>query len=411
MIRGVPAALLAVAFVVSTLAPGHSESVFPRGSPTRPRFVANLAALPAGGDSVVVEVSWKIPFPELSFGLEDDWYRARYDVTVVFSQDGRQIAGEVWERRARTRDRGDTISSGQVSNGRRRVPLPAGAYDVRITVTDRRSRESSQVRGRLDAFSKGTRIGLSHPQLVRYTGGTPLPNPGNEVPIGEDGHRVRIAIHPDESVQGPCEVSWSLDDAAGERITAADTSIVLEGESRTVEFEIPSERLSAGEHRLTVRVKGPGDSGTESRTSSLVGRLTSRWFHLRRKEALEVFRIIATKDEIRVLENADDRSWPGRVEGFWRLHDPEPSTAENEYRATIQIRMETAATLFQEPFLRPGWRTDRGRIWLEFGPPDRRSSAGGGFQGPERELWEYDSPSRAFLFVDERGTGEFWLRG
>jgi hypothetical protein len=67
--------------------------------------------------------------------------------------------------------------------------------------------------------------------------------------------------------------------------------------------------------------------------------------------------------------------------------------------------------MFEEPFRKPGWRTDRGRILVRFGNPQRRTVRTADFEGPASELWEYDSPRRLFFFVDERGSGEFWLRG
>ncbi len=373
MRRSAVVALAAVLASVVLPGPAAADDVFPRVSYERPRFVANLVALPAVTDSAHVDVLWEIPYDELSFRLEDDWYRAIYDVSVVFLRDGRQVAGEVWERRVRTRRLSETTSSEDLAKGRRRVTIPTGRYDVRITLTDRRTRKSSRVEGNLDAFSKGLRIGLSYPRFVRYTKGNAVPNPGNEIPIGEAGHRVRFSVHPDESIRGASAVSWRIENADRERVVSGDTTLTLAGVPETIEIPIPSERLSAGAHRLVLRVTGPEGKGGESRTASLFARLTPRWFLLHRKPALEVLRIVATDEEVRRLENASDREWPRRVEEFWERRDPIPSTSINEFRETIQERMETAATLFREPFLRPGWRTDRGHIWMKFGEPAVRS--------------------------------------
>jgi GWxTD domain-containing protein len=72
--------------------------------------------------------------------------------------------------------------------------------------------------------------------------------------------------------------------------------------------------------------------------------------------------------------------------------------------------MESAATLFHEPFRRPGWRTDRGRILVKYGRPSQRTVRAGDLDSSASELWEYESPRRVFFFVDDRGSGEFWLR-
>ena len=74
------------------------------------------------------------------------------------------------------------------------------------------------------------------------------------------------------------------------------------------------------------------------------------------------------------------------------------------------IDLETAATLFDEPFRRPGWRTDRGQVFLKYGRPVRRTVRSADFEGPASELWEYESPRRLFFFVDERGSDVYPVR-
>ena len=56
------------------------------------------------------------------------------------------------------------------------------------------------------------------------------------------------------------------------------------------------------------------------------------------------------------------------IEAFWKANDPIPPTPRNEYREKIFSRIEYAAKWFKEIF--PGWKTDRGRIWIIFGEPD-----------------------------------------
>ena len=357
-----------------------------------------------------VEILWEVSHQELAFRSEDSWFRALYEVSLVLSRDGTPVVGEIWERRVRARTASEAASPDEVSRGRRRVTVAPGVYEVRLSLADRRARTTARIEGEVDAFSDGIRIGLSQPRFVRYTEEGVLPNPANEVRIGEEGHRVRITIHPHETVEGPVEMSWRLEDAGRVRITSRDTTVTLAGKPVTVEFAIPSDRLSAGDHRLRFRVTDLHGGGGATRTTSLTGRLTPRWFLTHREEALDVFRALGPREDVRRLEKANDREWPGAVENFWSRRDPSPALPGNDYVATILTRMESAATRFREPFLRPGWKTDRGRVLLKHGEPARKASGGGGFDGPARELWEYDSPSRRFLFVDERGSGEYWLR-
>ena len=57
---------------------------------------------------------------------------------------------------------------------------------------------------------------------------------------------------------------------------------------------------------------------------------------------------------------------------FWAQRDPTPGTAKNEAEETFNARIAVVNRKFRESGTShvPGWRTDRGRIYLEYGPPD-----------------------------------------
>jgi GWxTD domain-containing protein len=288
--------------------------------------------------------------------------------------------------------------------------VPSGEYVLRATVSDRHARAVARAEVTLRAELGPARIGLSDLSFLRYTGDTATPNPEREIPVGETGHRVRLALHPQLPDGGEFRVRWRFSGASTGQAASGDTTVVLGKEPWPLEFGVPAERLLPGVHQLEVRLEGMTGRLEESRKATFFVRLTPQWFTLQRKEAWEVLELVATDEDSRALRGASDDEWPARVAAFWAARDPSPGTPENEFRDSIQQRMEAAATLFVEPFRKPGWRTDRGRTLIRFGTPDRRSVRTGDFEGPASELWEYDSPRRLFFFVDERGSGEFWLR-
>lgn len=402
--------LASAGLVLALLAATPASADFPVRGLGRPAFVLDAVVVPEGPDSVRVELTWEVPYRELTFRREGDWYRARYDVTVVFTRDRRQMAGDVWERRVRAASIAETRGKAH-AQGRKSLVVPSGRYEVRATVTDRFSQRTSSVTTELVAERDGARFGLSDLRFVRYTGEDVLPNPGREIPVGEDGHVARLTLRPDLAERGTFRVRWRFLGASERGSLARDSTLVLEREPVQLDIPVPSDRLTPGEHQLEVRLEDPGGRSEESRKTTFFVRLTPQWFTIHREGALEVLEILATDEELRELREGGEAGWAERLEAFWQRRDPSPGTTGNEFRDAIQARMETAASLFREPFRRPGWRTDRGRILIEFGAPDRRTVRAGGFDGPASELWEYDSPRRTFFFVDDRGSGEYWLRG
>jgi GWxTD domain-containing protein len=73
------------------------------------------------------------------------------------------------------------------------------------------------------------------------------------------------------------------------------------------------------------------------------------------------------------------------IEQFWLRRDPTPDTEENEFREEHYRRIEYANDHYAAGI--PGWRTDRGRIYIVWGPPDEIEShpSGGSYQREQAE--------------------------
>jgi GWxTD domain-containing protein len=101
------------------------------------------------------------------------------------------------------------------------------------------------------------------------------------------------------------------------------------------------------------------------------------------------------------------------IESFWERRDPTPETPENEFREQYAARFGYANAQFRAG--RPGWKTDRGRIFILLGPPSYIDRNPMGRTSTERpsEVWTYmslkhpDLPSSLEVgFVDFFGTGD-----
>jgi GWxTD domain-containing protein len=98
---------------------------------------------------------------------------------------------------------------------------------------------------------------------------------------------------------------------------------------------------------------------------------------------------------------------------FWAARDPTPGTARNEGREAFYAKIDYANRNYNEAgrASTPGWRTDRGRIYIKFGEPgemlDRRVT---GTQSPPYQVWRYtQGKEQYYLFVDRSGFGAYKL--
>jgi GWxTD domain-containing protein len=85
------------------------------------------------------------------------------------------------------------------------------------------------------------------------------------------------------------------------------------------------------------------------------------------------------------------------IEQFWLRRDPTPDTEENEYKEEHYRRIAYANEHFPSGI--PGWKTDRGRFYIMYGPPDEIDdhSSGGSY---DRPIEEGGGNTSAFPFID-----------
>ncbi len=103
------------------------------------------------------------------------------------------------------------------------------------------------------------------------------------------------------------------------------------------------------------------------------------------------------KKAFKQLKTDDERQT--FVENFWARRDPTPDTEENEYKEEHYRRIAYANDHFASGI--PGWKTDRGMIYIKYGPPDEIDShpSGGSYQRP---IEEGGGETSTFPFEDWR---------
>lgn len=95
---------------------------------------------------------------------------------------------------------------------------------------------------------------------------------------------------------------------------------------------------------------------------------------------------IITDEERKTFRNLNtDEEREQFIEQFWLRRDPTPDTVENEFKEEHYRRIAYANERFASGI--PGWKTDRGRIYITFGPPDEIEShpSGGSYERPMEE--------------------------
>jgi len=99
----------------------------------------------------------------------------------------------------------------------------------------------------------------------------------------------------------------------------------------------------------------------------------------------DVVYIISDEERKAFKQLSNDEERDQFIEAFWQRRDPTPDTEENEFKDEHYRRIEYANEHF--PAGIPGWKTDRGRIYIMYGPADEIDShpSGGTYERPTEE--------------------------
>ncbi len=139
----------------------------------------------------------------------------------------------------------------------------------------------------------------------------------------------------------------------------------------------------------------------------------------------DVVYIITPEERSAFLHLSTNEERDQFIEAFWARRNPDPDSPENTYKEDIYRRIAYANEHFSSGI--PGWKTDRGKIYIIWGPPDEVDShpSGGTYERPPEEGggetttypfedWRYRylpglGENVIFEFVDPTMTGEYHL--
>ncbi len=131
---------------------------------------------------------------------------------------------------------------------------------------------------------------------------------------------------------------------------------------------------------------------------------------------LELVEYIITPDERRIFIDLDnDRDREAFISIFWNQRDPSRGTPANEFKDEHVRRFQYANRYFGYSSPLPGWKTDRGRIYILLGPPVNRDEVFNSYLYPI-EIWDYyGEPGKGLptmfnvVFYRKGNAGDFKL--
>jgi GWxTD domain-containing protein len=368
-------------------------------------FVGTVAFAAGPGDSVITVLGLSLENRALTFQRDKNVFVARYRVSISFQREGARAVELSRDEIVRVSTFQETLRAEESVLFQQILRLTPGTYNVTVTVRDATSTSESRAQGRYTApaFEPGTTSApiLAYQATGRGSLSDPLSvvlNPRGAVGYGSD---TLLAYIEGYNFPGPSTIPFEVLDEQQDVIYT--DSLRFRGghpvESQVI--RLAPDSISLGELQLVV-----GRKPTQRSTSALVS-FSQAWVITNFDEMLDLLRYFG--EEARV--NAMRKAPPSERSRLWRQFyadtDPNKITPENEALNQYFGRISSANARFTDEGV-PGWRTDRGEVFIALGAPDESIESTPGTAG-RIVRWSYLTYRLALYFQDETGFGRLRL--
>jgi len=125
---------------------------------------------------------------------------------------------------------------------------------------------------------------------------------------------------------------------------------------------------------------------------------------------LKILKDFIPAKDYKELKEASDSIKIDYFNDFWKKRDPTPGSKENELLDEFYRRVNFTNNYFSVNALDlDGCDTDRGAIYIKYGPPTEVERHLDEISLPPYEIWYYENIKRRFFFEDRSGIGNFRL--
>ncbi|MFZ5515576.1 MAG: GWxTD domain-containing protein [Candidatus Zhuqueibacterota bacterium] len=240
-----------------------------------------------------------------------------------------------------------------------------------------------------------------------------LANPSRQFETGSEDVHVYFEIYnlntAESNGANTFRFEYEVKNSAEEVVRAYYQSYPKPYSSTSIDFAIPTKKLEPDAYSLAVTII---DEDTRARAMAVA------MFSVTRSpldgdptdfdRTIAMLQLIGAKSEIAEMKKASELERRALLTKFWRGKDPTPGTPENELMIEFYNRIDYANAHYSTDHVE-GWNTDRGKIFIKHGKPDRitRSVPMAGWI--RYETWEYWNKGRTFMFGDRFGFGNYTM--
>ena len=349
-----------------------------------------------GEDSLNLFLHFELPLDHFVFKKSPDQFYSDVAFTLVISDavQNTQVYREFWNESVTQSYYEDTRNPDYYFTTERNISLIPGEYKIFLNIQDQDSRRNWKI----NKEYKLERVGILGPALLFVNNMESQKIFSMNIIATIDTLWLRSQVHLADSL--PDQIDYTV--IRKETVIDSGTiNVTGTGLNHLYYLPIPMTQYRRGWYEITLSCQGEKQIISFSYEPK-----GNRYWTDDVDELVGVMQyILPTHSEYKKLKDLDESSQLDYIREYWKEKDPSSETDENELLLQLNERVKFVNKNFS--ILMPGWRSDRGRIYIIYGPPQYDKSYKDQ-RGYNYQKWVYPS-GKQFIFIDSRMSGDYSL--
>jgi len=389
------------------------------------QYVGSVAFVPGPGDSTVAIVAISLANRVFAFERRGTGFGARYRIEYEFSRPGTApiIIGR--DKSIVVGSFTETMRTDESIIEQQKVPLVPGDYQLTVRVRDLGNSQTGTATEKavVPSFVAATYSAPILAYSVRSRGSRDdslsiVLNPRGTVAYGGDTLLVYVEGY---GYTKPADLPIQVRDEHDSVVVRATMHFAGTGKVEGRILRVVPDSAPLGQLEVLV---GPDNATHDNispnrfaiapggdaihRTNALVS-FSSAWVVTNFEDLLSLLRYFGEDRRVEAMRRARGTDRIGLWQDFYHATDPNPATPENEALDQYFARIAVANQRYRETGF-PGWRSDRGEVFIVLGEPDVVQDQSSQLQNANRVIrWEYQNYRLMLYFQDITGFGRFQL--
>jgi len=367
-----------------------------------------------------IDLFVQVPFDIITFVKKDDGYKGGYTLTtVITTEDGTRLIDASWDRSIQRNTFEGTNNPGYYDLSQKSFSLEPGTVMVEILYEDKESAKEFRISRRVVVKKYDAhQFGMSDVMLVSKMDMregrnhiTPLIDPN--VAGLKDGFSLFFEVY-NPFTFPTVDITYTITKRGGVVSHRSESQPIKVG-SNTFITTVASGDLTVGTYDIQTRISRHADSTEEGKLAVSERPFVVEWLSggipvsiNDLADAIEQLRYFAKSEDLDYIkrgETEDERRT--RFEAFWEKNNPTHGSVPNRAMVSYYTRVAYANEHFRHYI--DGWKTDRGMVYIIYGPPSAVDRHPVDVESKPYEVWDYYDINKRFVFTDETGFGDYRL--